>query len=90
MQNHTLKVITQLKTMLTGKHIAYVGGYPDGSVKPGASITRAEVAMIFYRLLNDYARTAYTTSIHNFSDVAANAWYAKAVATLAKRWYYYR
>ena len=81
--NHTLKVITQLKTMLTDKHIAYVGGYPDGSVKPGASITRAEVAMIFYRLLNDDARTAYTTSIHNFSDVAANAWYAKAVATLA-------
>ena len=81
--NHTLKVVTQLKDMLTDKHIAYVGGYPDGSVKPGASITRAEVAMIFYRLLNDYARTAYTTSIHNFSDVAANAWYAKAVATLA-------
>ena len=69
--------------MLTDKHIAYVGGYPDGSVKPGASITRAEVAMIFYRLLSDDARAAYATTDHNFTDVASSAWYAKAVATLA-------
>ena len=81
--NHTLKVVTQLKDMLTDKHIAYVGGYPDGSVKPGASITRAEVAMIFYRLLSDDARAAYATTDHNFTDVASSAWYAKAVATLA-------
>jgi hypothetical protein len=34
-------------------HIKYITGYPDGSVGPERRITRAEVAMIFYRLLKD-------------------------------------
>ncbi len=37
--------------MLNGDdHFAYVAGYTDGTVRPNAKITRAEVAMIFYRL----------------------------------------
>ena len=38
------------------KHDAYICGYPDGTVKPERQITRAEVATIFYRLLQDEAR----------------------------------
>ena len=67
--------------MLTDKHIAYVSGYPDGTVQPDAQITRAEVAMIFYRLLTDEAQQ-YETADAKFSDVAAGSWYTAAIATL--------
>lgn len=32
-----------------------VGGYPDGTVRPGSFITRAEVAQVFYKLLAEIA-----------------------------------
>ena len=41
------------------EHYAYVVGFPDGEVKPGNSITRAEIATILFRLLTDEARGAY-------------------------------
>lgn len=66
----------------TEDHIAYIAGYSDGTVHPNASITRAEVAMIFYRLLDDDARAKYDTTTNAFSDVSADAWYGKAVSTL--------
>jgi hypothetical protein len=47
--------------------------------EPERSITRAEVAQIFYNLLLD-RNVQITTS---FPDVADNAWYAPAVNTLA-------
>ncbi len=40
----------------TETHIAYVSGYPDGTVRPNAPITRAETAQMLYRLLTDEAR----------------------------------
>lgn len=67
----------------TEAHIAYIAGYSDGTVRPNASITRAEVATIFYRLLDDDAHTKYDTTVNAFSDVPANAWYGKAVSTLS-------
>ena len=39
--------------------------------------------MIFYRLLTDDARAQYETSVCDYSDVASDAWYATAVATLS-------
>ena len=40
--------------MLNGSdHFAYIQGYADGTVRPNASITRAQVATIFFRLLED-------------------------------------
>lgn len=68
---------------LTSDHIAYISGYPDGTVRPEANITRAEVAMIFYRLLNDDVRDTYRTSFIKFTDMTNQAWYTEAVATLA-------
>ena len=67
---------------MTDEHIAYVGGYPDGTVQPEANITRAEVAMIFYRLLTDDARAKYASDASTFTDVADGAWYTTAIATL--------
>ena len=71
--------------MLNGEdHYAYIKGYPNGSFKPNATITRAEAASIFYRLLTDTTRRTYTTSYNTFKDVPAKAWYNTAVSTMAK------
>ena len=64
-------------------HVAYVFGYPDGTVRPEREITRAEVATIFYRLLKDDVREQYRTDTCSFSDVKRGAWYDTEVATMA-------
>lgn len=64
-------------------HIAYITGYEDGTVHPNGQITRAEVAMILYRLLTNESRTAYGTSANTFSDVPYFEWFNTAVSTLA-------
>ena len=63
-------------------HFAYIIGRDDGLVHPEATITRAEVATIFFRLLTDEARAEYLTETSPFHDVAPDAWYATAVATM--------
>lgn len=67
---------------LTSDHIAYIQGMPDGRIYPGANITRAEVAMIFYRLLNDETRAQYKTDKNAYDDVNADDWFNVAVSTL--------
>ena len=67
----------------TEEHFSYVVGYEDGMVKPQRSITRAEVATIFYRLLEDDVRDDYDTTRNNFSDVTSDSWYNQTVSTLA-------
>ena len=63
-------------------HFAYIIGRDDGLVHPEATITRAEVATIFFRLLTDEVRAEYLTETSPFHDVAPDAWYATAVATM--------
>ena len=71
--------------MLNGDdHFAYVAGYTDGTVRPNAKITRAEVAMIFYRLLDEDVRAANESSTNTFSDVTENMWCNTAVSTIAR------
>ena len=60
-------------------HIAYMTGYPDKTFGPNRNMTRAEVAQMFYALL----KNQNVTVTASFSDVPANAWYAKAVNTMA-------
>ena len=67
----------------TEDHFSYVVGYEDGMVKPQRSITRAEVATIFYRLLEDDVRDDNDTTRNNFSDVTSDSWYNQTVSTLA-------
>ena len=62
-------------------HIAYISGYSDGTIKPYNNITRAEVAMIIYRLMLDEYRDYHYTADNTFSDVEAGAWYNVAVST---------
>ena len=65
-------------------HFAYVIGYPDGGVHPHATITRAETATVFFRLLTEKMRKDNLTKYHSFRDVPQGAWYNAAVATMAK------
>jgi hypothetical protein len=66
----------------TENHYAYIIGKPDGNVYPEATITRAEVATIFFRLLTDESREAYLTTENNYTDVHEGQWFNTAVSTL--------
>ena len=68
----------------TNDHYSYLIGYSDGTVRPNGKITRAEVATIFFRLLDDDTRAKYWSSENNFSDVSADKWYSNAVSTLSR------
>ena len=63
----------------TRDHNAYVSGYPGNRFGPDDFLTRAQAAQIFYSLLQD--QDVPITA--GFSDVPNDAWYAKAVNTLA-------
>lgn len=67
------------KVLDTDDHAAFMVGDDKGMFRPNDSITRAEVAQMFYRLLRD-RNVAITKT---FGDVKENAWYAKAVGVLA-------
>ena len=66
----------------TADHLAYVQGYPDGTVKPAGNITRAETAAILFRLMDDASRKTYYSTKSGFRDVASGSWYNTYVATL--------
>ena len=71
-------------SMLNGEdHFAYIVGYPDKTVHPQSSITRAEVATIFFRLLTEETRTANATKTNKYADVSSDKWYNQAVSTLS-------
>ena len=63
--------------------IWYVRGFPDGSFRAGNAITRAEISMILFRLLD----SAYKNEPQSdrFDDVVAGRWYAQAINYLASR-----
>ena len=67
-----------------GDHFAYMVGYDDGTIRPNANITRAEVATIFFRLLTDDPREKYWSDQNPYSDISAGAWYNNAVSTMTR------
>ena len=64
-------------------HHAYMIGDNYGNVRPNASITRAEVATIFFRLITDDYRTQIWTQTNPFPDVQMDNWFNNAVSTMA-------
>lgn len=60
----------------TEDHFAYLFGYPDSSFRPDKSMTRAEVAAMFVRLMEK----APDASAASFKDVAPGAWYYDYIA----------
>ncbi len=76
---------TDVPDMLNGDdHYAYVVGYSDGTVRPNANISRAEVATIFFRLLKEEVRDGNLTTENTFADVTDGQWHNKAISTMAK------
>jgi len=76
--------LTGVPDMLNGdEHFAYVAGYEDGTVRPNNKITRAEVATIFYRLLDEDVRSANETNVNPFADVEEGMWFNTPVSTVA-------
>ena len=52
----------------TKDHYSYIIGYKDGNVRPYGTVSRGEVATIFFRLLTDEARDKYWSQENNYSD----------------------
>lgn len=58
-------------------------GYGDGSLHENDPLTRAQLATIVYRLLDDDSIAQYDTDgAAQFKDVAADAWYYRYVQTI--------
>lgn len=65
------------------KDLTYIIGYPDKGVHPNDDLTRAEAAMIFYRLYDgDYPSFTRRMSNGTFKDVSAKNWFYEPVETL--------
>lgn len=67
----------------TDDHYSYIIGYKDGYLRPYGTITRGEVATIFFRLLTDEARDKYWSQTNNYSDCNADLWCNNAISTLS-------
>ncbi|WP_277222150.1 S-layer homology domain-containing protein [Peptoniphilus vaginalis] len=57
---------------LIEKHLAYIFGYPDNTVRPKGTLTRAEAAAMVTRLGN---LDLYDKSKANYPDLKDGAWY---------------
>ena len=79
------EVLPEIETPLNPfipDHVAYIGGYPDGTVRPEQNITRAEVATVFFRLLTDQIRTLNWTQQNKYPDVRRGDWYNNAISVM--------
>lgn len=57
-------------------------GYGDGLIHEDDPLTRAQMATVIYRLLDDDSIVLYGNSPLSFSDVAADAWYTPYVRVI--------
>lgn len=62
---------------------AKLQGYGDGLLHEDDSLSRAQMATIVYRLLDDESVAALSVPSRSFTDVDASAWYAPSVLALA-------
>lgn len=65
-------------------HAAYLRGFPDGTLRPGQSVTRAELAEILYRLMEPEAREEASNAKCGFLDLGPSHWAYDAVSALAR------
>lgn len=64
-------------------HLPYMVGYPDGTFRTEANLTRGQCAAILARLSQDF--DAEKTYSQNFSDVPDNRWYANSIGFLTAK-----
>lgn len=65
-------------------HTAYIYGYPDGTIHPEESMTRAEAAAMFSTA---FALDELVEEVSIFSDVTVNDWYFAQIQQMAKAGY---
>ena len=82
--NYTYTDYTEsVEYIYSHKDLTYIIGYPDKGVHPNDDLTRAEAAMIFYRLYDgDYPSFTRRMSNGTFKDVSAKNWFYEPVETL--------
>ena len=61
-------------------HERYLWGYEDGTFRPDNNITRAEAAVIFFRIVDDVNK--HVKRVSSFNDISDDDWYYEAVAYL--------
>ncbi len=83
-ENYTYVDYTEsVEYVYSHKDLTYIIGYPDESVRPDASMTRAEAATVFYRLYDsEYPEFERRMSNGTFEDVKTDYWFYKEVETL--------
>ena len=83
-ENYTYVDYTEnVEYIYSHKDLTYIIGYPDESVRPDASMTRAEAATVFYRLYDgEYPEFERRMSNGTFEDVKTGDWFYKEVETL--------
>jgi uncharacterized repeat protein (TIGR02543 family) len=71
---------------VSGDHRAFLVGFPDNTMRPGADLTRAEAATIFFRLIEDDYRASPSvwSTTNSFADVHTSNWFNNAVSTMTR------
>ncbi|MBW4561809.1 MAG: DUF3370 family protein [Mojavia pulchra JT2-VF2] len=62
-----------------------ITGYPDGSFRPNATVTRAEAAVL---MLNAFPDAPVKRTATTFKDVLSNYWASKAIATAYQKGFF--
>jgi predicted outer membrane repeat protein len=80
-------VVEQPKLVCGGAKIdtsrsVVLAGYGDGLLHEDDPLTRAQMATIIYRLLDDSTVSAYSVKQETFTDVTPDSWYYKYVQTI--------
>ena len=72
----------EIPPLITDDHFQYMHGYPEGDFRPAGSMTRAEAAAMFARLMVEsmYINHHYQAT---FSDVKPSDWFYREVEYLA-------
>jgi hypothetical protein len=80
-------VVEQPKLVCGGAKIdtsrsVVLAGYGDGLLHEDDPLTRAQMATIIYRLLDDSTVSAYSVKQETFTDVTPDSWYYRYVQTI--------
>ncbi|MCL2421154.1 MAG: S-layer homology domain-containing protein [Defluviitaleaceae bacterium] len=71
------------ETPRRGRRNLYMVGFEDGTVRPGATATRAEVAAMMLHLMSQEDRAVFWRQDNPYTDVAATGWYNTAISTVS-------
>ena len=68
--------VIEIGTLYTGALLPFINGYPDGTVKPDGSLTRAELSQIIYNLyyIGGFVNPA------EYNDLPDNHWAFEAIS----------